>query len=56
MRVERVPDGQFVPLGTMDQRQELTVNEGLWGEDALPHVAFKEGREVKKQGGDSELV
>lgn len=29
MRVERVPDGQFVPLGTIDQRQELTVNEGL---------------------------
>ncbi len=56
MRVERVPDGQFVPLGTIDQRQELTVNEGLWGQDALPHVAFKEGREVKKQGGDSDLV
>ena len=56
MCVERVPDGQFVPLGTIDQRQDLTVNEGLWGQEALPHVAFKEGREVKKQGGDSDLV
>jgi len=56
MRVERVPDSQFVPLGTIDQRQELPVNEGLWGQEALPHVAFKAGREVKKQGGDSDLV
>ena len=56
MQVERVPDGQFVPLGTIDQRQQLTVKEGLWGKEALPHVAFKKGREVRKQGGDSELI
>ena len=56
MLVERVPDGQFVPLGTIDQRQQLIVNEGLWGQAALPHVAFKKGREVKKQGGDSDLI
>ena len=54
--VERVPDGQFVPLGTIDQRQNLNVHEGLWGQEALPHVAFKDGREVRKQGGASELV
>jgi hypothetical protein len=53
---KRVPDGQFVPLGTIDQRQQLIVNEGLWGQAALPHVAFKKGREVKKQGGDSDLI
>ena len=51
MHVERVPDGQFVPLGTIDQWREISLNEGLWGEFALPHVAFKDGREVRKQGG-----
>ena len=55
-QIQNFTDGQFVPLGTIDQRQDLTVNEGLWGQEALPHVAFKEGREVKKQGGDSDLV
>jgi hypothetical protein len=27
-----------------------------WGEFALPHVAFKDGREVRKQGGSSDLI
>ena len=56
MHAERVPDGQFVPLGTIDQRHQLTVNEGLWGQEALPHVAFKKGRKVRKQGGYSDLI
>jgi len=56
MLVERVPDGQFVPLGTIDQRQNFDIHEGLWGQEALPHVAFKDGREVRKQGGASALV
>jgi len=56
MLVERVPDGQFVPLGTIDQRHEITVNEGLFGEFALPHVAFKAGRKVTKRGGGSDLI
>ena len=56
MQVERVPDGQFVPLVTIDQRREISFNEGLWGEFALPHVAFKDGREVRKQGGSSDLI
>ena len=56
MHVERVPDGQFVPLGTIDQRHTINLNEGLWGEFALPHVAFKDGREVRKQGGSSDLI
>ena len=56
MHVERVPDGQFVPLGTIDQRHSINLNEGLWGEFALPHVAFKDGREVRKQGGSSDLL
>tara|TARA_B100001057_G_scaffold119919_1_gene118597 strand:+ start:164 stop:466 length:303 start_codon:yes stop_codon:yes gene_type:complete len=43
MYVERVPDGQFVPVGTIDQQHQLTVDEGLWGQEALPHVAFKKG-------------
>jgi hypothetical protein len=30
MHVERVPDGQFVPLGTIDQRHSINLNEGLW--------------------------
>ena len=56
MLLERVPDGQFVPLGTIDQKQNLNVREGLWGQEALPYVAFKDGREVRKQGGASALV
>jgi hypothetical protein len=56
MHVERVPDGQFVPLGTIDQRHSINLNEGLWGDFALPHVAFKDGREVRKQGGSSDLI
>ena len=43
MYVERVPNGQFVPVGTIDQQDQLTVDEGLWGQEALPHVAFKKG-------------
>ena len=56
MHVERVPDGQFVPLGTIDQRHSIDLNEGLWGYFALPHVAFKDGRGVRKQGGSSDLI
>ena len=29
MYVERVLDGQFVPVGTIDQQHQLTVDEGL---------------------------
>ena len=34
----------------------INLNEGLWGEFALPHVAFKDGRKVRKQGGSSDLI
>ena len=56
LRPYRSYSDQFVPLGTIDQRRNLNVHEGLWGQEALPHVAFKYGREVRKQGGASELV
>lgn len=56
MHDERIPDGQFVPLGKIDQRHSINLNEGLYGEFALAHVAFKDGREVREQRGSSEPI
>jgi hypothetical protein len=54
--VERVSDRQCVAVGTIKQRRSLNVSEGLCGQEAVPWVAFKEGRKIHTQGGDSELI
>jgi hypothetical protein len=56
MLVERVSDRQCVAVGTIKQRRSLNVSEGLCGQEAVPWVAFKEGRKIHTQGGDSELI
>ena len=43
MLVERVPDGQFVPLGTIDQRQNLTFMRVYGGKKPYHMSRLKTG-------------